>query len=1267
MSVLIMSDKLKALLNKVQEHIDLAANDDEERNKILHLQRYVEQKALKPLSDSQNEFIVLTSHDDDGCNPTTILNFISALAFANGDTAWLEEIKNIAAVNYQDHPDDTGCLMNNLGVMFSENALYEKSEECFAIANECFEHLQDRLKNAVATFNLGIQQKLLGNYHMAGNLCDAAASLCHDGSLRTSDVPLGKKLFTRLADILQELGKYTKFHDVLIKIGVLFDISDDNRSPTDDLTERLMKIKLREQNGEKNQEEEVKDFVSCFVTLMDQSTSAAAELLNTDFIKTVMTAATIYSKTTSFEEASKLLEKLEHTFLLAHPRSDPLYGFLLYQIGCFKLDFGKFNEAERALKQAEDVLLTHYRGRDHHAVASCKSSLGSCALLKNNTKEASKHLKEAVNMFRKNSHKHPEVAKILLQMALLYVDERDFSRAHKAMQEAIDIFRSSCGEISPMTASAHLQVGMILQKVDEFQSLTVDNMTKAIQILSGLGLGPDHPDVKLCQSLLSEVEQKCFHDAQKEVLFLDDQSPRARREGFTAEDGQYSRKVECQLPEKVAEVSMNCTLQHIEKGDFSNALKTMEEAQQLFTLAVGTISPKSAAGMVLNEANALRASAISKVKKASDVFVCRGMRHNLVDVVNCKKLVQILESFPVCPRRFPEVASSEPATGNSQISSGVSSSFSGRCISCSVGSGRETRERKAREGGKADINKVGPQGFARGTEDTLEPCPVDATLSSDQSRATLLNEDFGADSVICTNDAQLVSSSLGSRTFAKHDNVSRSQSNAKWEQLGARPKETALKKRAQSAPQRKEPPDLLVEQSPQESWSLEHPNLLRGEVLERPKEITSKKRAMMETLQVEQQDWVPCKSETRAEDWEPQVSKADAVGPTTFWLKVKEECKQLRKDKTEMKNLPNKEIEELRAKERREKWGEEVAKQLQKDKTEKKNSPSKEIEELRAKERREKWGEEVAKQLQKDKTEKKNSPSKEIKELRANERREKWGKEIAKPIVEQREERTGQHQHLSGIGVEETLLPASISSCICESLDCTSNTPVALMQSVARSLTLMQRKAAERALWAQSEKERQEREVRQINVAFMQGTAKKTENTQTPCHADAYFQVPLIGNPSSFLSNRCFGTYSSVESSHDSLLALEQHALLQDHGEKRECESYNNDMAREQLTSEVQETERQQQQQGPITAHSQWYEHNTSSIAEFDSPVAPNAFLATAATIPKHEHDNEDAMACHTTHLKGSLHHHEQEVKHFYRMYTFKFVKSLATKVLIIS
>ena len=1196
MTVLIMSDRLKTLLNKFQECSDLVADDDKERNKYLHvIQRHVEQEALKPLSDSQNEFIVLTSHEDDGYKSTTILDFISTLAFAKGDTACLEEIQNIAAVNYQDHPDDTGCLMNNLGVMFSENALYEKSEECFAIANKCFEHSQDHLKNAVATFNLGIQQKLLGNYHMAGNFCDAAASLCHDVSLRTSNDPLVKKLLTRLAEILQELGKYTKFHDVLIKIGVLFDISDDNRSSTVDLTERLMKIKLREQNGEKNQEEEVNDCVSCLVTLMDQSTTAAAELLNADFIKTVMTAATIYSKTTSFEEASKLLEKLEDTFLLAHPRSDPLYGFLLSQIGCFNLDFRKFNEAERAFKQAEDVLLTHYSGRDHHAVASCKSLLGSCALLLNDTKEALKRLKEAVNMFRKNSHKHPEVAKILLQMALLYFNERDFSRAHKAMQEAIDIFRSSCGEISPMTASAHLQVGMILQKVDEFQSLTVDNMTKAIQILSGLGLRPDHPDVKLCQSLLSEVEQKCFHDAQKEVLFLDDQSRRARREGFTAEDGQYSRKVEHQLPGKVAEVSMNCTLQYIEMGDFSNARKTMEQAQQIFTLAVGTISAKSAAGMVFNKVNALRASAISKVKKASDVFVCRGMRHNLLDVVNCKKLLQILESFP-------EVASSKPATGNSQFSSGVSSSFSGRCTSCPLGSGRETQERKARDVGKADINKVGPQGFAKGTEDTLEPCPVGAALSSDQSRATLFNGDFGADSVNCTNDRQLVSSSLGSSTSSKHDNISRPQSNVKWEQLGARPKETTLKKRAQAVPRRKEPPDLLVEQSPQESWSLEHPNLVRGEVLERPKEITPKKRAIMENLQYEQelqnagrpeltnldedevfprhiQDWVPCKSETSAEDWVPQASKADAVGPTTFLLKVKEECKQLRKDKTEMKN----------------------------------------------------------------------SPSKEIEEFRAKERREKWGTDITKPLVEQQEGRTGQHQHVSGVGFEETLLPASVSSCISESLDCTSNTPVALIQSVARSLTLMQRKAEERALWAQSEKERQEREVRQINEVFMQGTAKRTENTQTPCHADADFQVHLIGNPSDFVSNRCFGTYS-VESNHDLLLALEQHAVLQDHRERRERESYNNDMAREQLTSEMQETERQQQL-GPIAVHSQWYEHNTSSIVEFDSPVAPNAFHAIAATIPKHEHDNEDAMACHATHLKGSLRHREQEVKHFHRMY----------------
>ena len=84
------------------------------------------------------------------------------LLIKKGDMTCLEEI----ADRYQDLAG-IGYLMSNLGVMFSEKMEYKKSETCFATAKNCFEHEHDHLGNAVASLNLAILHKLIGNEETA--------------------------------------------------------------------------------------------------------------------------------------------------------------------------------------------------------------------------------------------------------------------------------------------------------------------------------------------------------------------------------------------------------------------------------------------------------------------------------------------------------------------------------------------------------------------------------------------------------------------------------------------------------------------------------------------------------------------------------------------------------------------------------------------------------------------------------------------------------------------------------------------------------------------------------------------------------------------------------------------------------------------------------------------------------------------------------------------------------------------------------------------
>ena len=524
-----MNKSLEGANNFEKSSYWLGADDTKESKKYFHsVVRDVKCNILKPWSDRQDEFIVLICHDNESFS---LINCLSAMsAFAKGDKVNLEKIKSIA-VWHTDRPN-AGFLINNLGVMFAEIGIYKKSAECFGIAKNCFEYEEDHegghLGEAVVALNLAALHKVLGEYQKAEHLCNNAATLCHDISMRTpKDTHLQARLLRRVADMLEEFGNYKKFHEIL-KIGVLYDIGG---TLTASLTKCLMKLQLKEQGGEKIEAKELKDFTSHLSTMMDKP---AAVLLNAEFMRTAMIAAKVLHKTGHLEEACKLLGKLEATFLLVRGRNDPLCGTLLIQIGRFNLGAGMFSEAESVFKQAEEILI-HNFGTKHHLVGSCKSLLGTCAvLMNNNTTEGLKHLNEALVIFTKINHDHPEVAEILLKLALHdVVGKGKFHSIQNTTEEAMHIFRSACGETSLKTAGGYFQLGMILQKVNDFKtfSLAVENIKKAIEIFLNLGMKSDHPDVMRCQNVLGALQlqlgevkdaEECFVNVQKQASLLDE-------------------------------------------------------------------------------------------------------------------------------------------------------------------------------------------------------------------------------------------------------------------------------------------------------------------------------------------------------------------------------------------------------------------------------------------------------------------------------------------------------------------------------------------------------------------------------------------------------------------------------------------------------------------------------------------------------------------------------------------------------------------------
>ena len=168
-----------------------------------------------------------------------------------------------------------------------------------------------------------------------------------------------------------------------------------------------------------------------------------------------------------------------------------------------------------------------------------------------------------------------------------------------------------------------------------------------------------------------------------------------------------------------------------------------------------------------------------------------------------------------------------------------------------------------------------------------------------------------------------------------------------------------------------------------------------------------------------------------------------------------------------------------------------------------------------------------------------------------------------------------------------------------------------------------------------------------------------TESSLAPYCSDANND-----NSGGTILNRDFGT-DSVESTDNSLLALEQRvseacALVERVlREREEREQFGREIERkEQLIREqrererrereereLQEAERWPQQQEAITARSQWLCEHYQRHCRVRFPCCTQFYPCHRCHNNSRACDNEEAKACHATHLKCSHCQHEQEVK----------------------
>ena len=467
----------------------------------------------KRWSAGQSEFLVFTCQGNGDFNLMNCLAILSFFAFAKVATKSLEVIQTLAG-QYKHHPG-FGVVINNLGVMFCEKALFEKSAECFVMAKSFYDLQGDHLRVAAVSLNQAVLYKTIGDYKKAQSLCsEIAAVYCHKFEIKEKNVHLLVKVLIRTADMLKELEDYVMFYKFL-RICAHFDFAGVSVPTSLVLAGQLIKLQLKEETSRNVVAKEVTDFSYNLLMLLDNPN---AELMNTDIIRVMINVAKIHCKNGYPDEACNLLKKLQNAFLFVHGGKTSLYGSLLYQIGCFFITCEKFPEASIALTQAVNILMSCF-GQEHYTVASCMSMLGSCFLLMGNYKEA--YLNEALVKFTNFNPNHPEAGRILLEISFLKIEEKNFQCACDTMEEALGIFISACGELSPMLASGYFQSATVLLKEKSLWNLAREKLVTAIDIFLHLGLKPHHSFVNACHSLLGVLQLSLRDREEAEKSFED--------------------------------------------------------------------------------------------------------------------------------------------------------------------------------------------------------------------------------------------------------------------------------------------------------------------------------------------------------------------------------------------------------------------------------------------------------------------------------------------------------------------------------------------------------------------------------------------------------------------------------------------------------------------------------------------------------------------------------------------------------------------------
>jgi len=226
------------------------------------------------------------------------------------------------------------------------------------------------------------------------------------------------------------------------------------------------------------------------------------------------TIGSVYNKLGLYDRARPLLQRavaLDRTVGDRHELAASLAS-----LGVLDGDQGQFDDAERELKEALD-LITHLYGNDDARVASVMASLGGLYVKNQHPAEAVSFLRRALGFYgRAENQDSVKRATVLTNLGAAFAKNQQYDSASYYLQHALAMRTRLLPPDSPELGSGWNNLGVYYYLLGRYVE-AADAYEKARPIIEKV-YGPSHPRVAVLLNNLAEIywRRKRYDDAERD-------------------------------------------------------------------------------------------------------------------------------------------------------------------------------------------------------------------------------------------------------------------------------------------------------------------------------------------------------------------------------------------------------------------------------------------------------------------------------------------------------------------------------------------------------------------------------------------------------------------------------------------------------------------------------------------------------------------------------------------------------------------------------